>query len=253
MARRKKEEIDDTPSLFDAEEDLMTIKPQVSVRNKRKLAKLVEVEETAMCRRAYGVTELLKLMRLLKPEKGKSYHILTGGNIDLLSHVWWLFYHYAGMKSIFMSCWSINLNDIMMVERMIREGKLGKFEMILGESFRKMFKVESKKIEELQAEGIFGNVYMSSIHSKFCAIETVEGEKIVIESSANCNANRRVEQSIITVSEELHDFYIEYFKELFEIEMCRRTNNEIENAVIIDDIEDDEIPETEEETMPKSW
>ena len=95
MARRKKEEIDDTPSLFDAEEDLMTIKPQVSVRNKRILAKLVDVEETAMCRRAYGVTELLKLMRLQKPEKGKSYHILTGGNIDLLSHVWWLFYHYA--------------------------------------------------------------------------------------------------------------------------------------------------------------
>ena len=87
----------------------------------------------------------------------------------------------------------------MMVERMIREGKLGKFEMILGESFRKMFKVESKKIEEL------------------------------------------------------HDFYIDYFKELFEIEMCRRTNNDIDNAVIIDDIEDDEIPETEEETMQKSW
>ena len=67
MTRRKKEEIDDTPSLFEDEEDLLTIKPQVSVRNKLRLAKLVEVEETAMCMRAYRVTELLKLMRLQKP------------------------------------------------------------------------------------------------------------------------------------------------------------------------------------------
>lgn len=208
-------------------------------RNRNRISALCEIEESAECRRAYGVAELLRITRMQKPRAGKSLHILTGGNIDLLSHIWWMFYHYERLTYVFMSCWSINGNDLLMLERWIAGGKIGKVDLVVGEIYRKKFWVEWGKIEEMQAAGLIGQVYESEIHSKFIAAETSTGEKIVVESSANCNANRLVENNIITVSGELFDFYISYFRELFEIERVRTTNRKIEGTVILDGVDDE--------------
>ena len=43
-------------------------------------------------------------------------------------------------------------------------------------------------------------------------------EKIVVEGSANCNMNPRVEQSVVTVSSKLYDFYRQYMDDLFSVE-----------------------------------
>ena len=40
----------------------------------------------------------------------------------------------------------------------------------------------------------------------------------MVESSANCNMNPRVEQSCITRSDRLHEFYTEYLHEIIEDE-----------------------------------
>ena len=57
-------------------------------------------------------------------------------------------------------------------------------------------------------------------------MEADDGTKLVIESSANCNMNPRVEQSCVTVSEKLYDFYFTYLHEMFDEEQARRTVRE---------------------------
>lgn len=54
-------------------------------------------------------------------------------------------------------------------------------------------------------------------------LEMENGEKIVIESSANCNMNPRIEQSCITVSDELYGFYNVYLHELLNDAESRET------------------------------
>ena len=51
--------------------------------------------------------------------------------------------------------------------------------------------------------------------------------KIVVESSANCNMNPRIEQSVVTVSDELFEFYNTYLHEMFDEEQSRRNVREI--------------------------
>ena len=49
-------------------------------------------------------------------------------------------------------------------------------------------------------------LYTGKIHAKLILAEACSGERIVVESSANANMNPRCEQSVVSVSPELHEF-----------------------------------------------
>ena len=195
------------------------------IKKLRRITDLTVVSAEDEMRRAYGVGELVKLMSD-KPVPGKSYHIITGGAIDLSCHLYWLLRHWPHMKKVLISAWAISGRDILFLEKLLKDGQIDRVELLVGDIFPTKYKMEWKKLMEIYDSGGISAVYKSTIHSKLLLMEAYDGTKLVIESSANCNMNPRVEQSCVTVSEKLYDFYFTYLHEMFDEEQARRTARE---------------------------
>lgn len=195
------------------------------IKKLRRITDLTVVSAEDEMRRAYGVGELVKLMSD-KPVPGKSYHIITGGAIDLICHLYWLLRHWPHMKKVLISAWAISGRDILFLEKLLKDGQIDRVELLVGDIFPTKYKMEWKKLMEIYDSGGISAVYKSTIHSKLLLMEAYDGTKLVIESSANCNMNPRVEQSCVTVSEKLYDFYFTYLHEMFDEEQARRTVRE---------------------------
>lgn len=114
----------------------------------KKKTALCEIELEHRWRRANGVYELVRLMNK-KPERGKSYHILSGGNVDLLSHVLWLELYYTKIKYIFLVCWTISINDLLYLKEKHDNGEIDNIEILLGDLFPKKFKREWDIIQKM--------------------------------------------------------------------------------------------------------
>ena len=209
------------------------------IKKLRRITDLTVVSAEDEMRRAYGVGELVKLMSD-KPVPGKSYHIITGGAIDLICHLYWLLRHWPHMKKVLISAWAISGRDILFLEKLLKDGQIDRVELLVGDIFPTKYKMEWKKLMEIYDSGGISAVYKSTIHSKLLLMEAEDGTKLVIESSANCNMNPRVEQSCVTVSEKLYDFYFTYLHEMFDEEQARRTARETLKLPIDEYISDSE-------------
>lgn len=192
----------------------------------RRTTALTELDVQDEYRRAFGVYQLCQCM-MKKPVPGKSYHIITGGAVDLIAHVQWLNLHWKHFTRLFISAWAISGADILLLEKMHDQGMFDTVEILVGDIFPSKYKMEWEKLIELQTRGIVTNVYKSTIHSKLLLMEADDGTHIVIESSANCNMNPRVEQSCVTVSDKLFDFYWVYLHEMFDEELARLTSKDV--------------------------
>ena len=211
----------------------------MAVKKLRRVTELTEISTEDETRRAFGVGELIKLMSD-KPVPGKSYHILTGGQIDLICHLRWLMRHWPHMKKVLISAWAISGADILLLERWLKNGEIDRVELLVGDIFPTKYKMEWKKLMEIYDSGGISAVYKATIHSKLLLMEADDGTKLVIESSANCNMNPRVEQSCVTVSDKLYDFYFTYLHEMFDEEQARRTHRETFKLPFDEYISDDE-------------
>ena len=109
----------------------------------------------------------------------------------------------------------------MMCKRYLEEGTIGTLELLLGDIFPSKYKREWEKLMEMYDAGVITNIYNSAIHSKVMLIDVDDDTKIVIESSANCNMNPRIEQSCVTVSPELFRFYDVYLHGVLDEEEAR--------------------------------
>lgn len=177
----------------------------------RRTTEVIAIDSLTETRVALGCQSLIRNMSVLncRPEPGTSIHILTKGNIDLLSHVYWVLRYWPKLKRIFISCWAISGSSILLLKKLVESKQIGELTLVVGHIYPKTYRQEWAKITELHEKGIFKNVYYDKTHSKCFLIEEEGGVKIVIEASANCNINRCKEQSIVTVSDELFDFYKE--------------------------------------------
>jgi hypothetical protein len=209
----------------------------------RRVTELIDINPVDEYRRAFGVYQLCQCM-MSKPEPGHAYHIITGGNVDLLAHLQWVMLHWPKIKHVFLSCWAISSPDILLLARMLDEKKIGTLELLLGEIFPTKFKMEWKKLMEMYDAGVITNIFQSTIHSKVMLIHCDDDTKIVIESSANCNMNPRVEQSCVTLNDDLYDFYYSYLHAIIDNEEARYVARETTKKVMNDgnkaDITDDE-------------
>lgn len=172
-------------------------------------------------RRVFGVYQLMQQMGTEKPKPGHSYHIISGGQVDLLAHLQWIFLHWSHVRRVFISAWAISSADILLCARYLEEGTVGQLELLLGDIFPSKYKMEWKKLMEMYNAGKITDIYTSAIHSKVMLILTDDGTKITVESSANCNMNPRIEQSCVTVSDELFDFYDYYLHEVLQNEEAK--------------------------------
>lgn len=223
--------------LFEVEKSALNSSPLNSKKKTRRITALTEINIVDEYRRANGVYELCKCM-MDKPQPGKSYHILTGGNVDLIAHLRWLMLHWKKIKRVFISAWAISGVDILLCKEWLENGEIGELELLLGDIFPNKYKMEWAKLMEMYDAGIITTIYKSTIHSKIMLILADDGTKIVIESSANCNMNPRIEQSCVTVSDKLFDFYDVYLHEILNDEEARYT---VRETVKLQNTEDAEI------------
>ncbi len=217
----------------------------VKVVKNRRTTELVEIDTIDEYRRVNGVYELCKCM-MDKPIAGKSYHILSGGNVDLIAHLRWLMLHWKRIKRVFISAWAISGVDILLCKRWLEDGEIGELELLLGDVFPSKYKMEWQKLMEMYDAGIITNIYKSTIHSKVMLILADDGTKIVIESSANCNMNPRIEQSCVSVSDKLFDFYDIYLHEILNDEEARYV---VRESVKLDNVKDGEIDSYERSSL----
>lgn len=209
------------------EDKLMSLKSERGQRKRkhRRQTELVDIEVEEEYRRCFGVQNLLKVMGLERPRRGHSYHIISGGNVDLIAHVRWLLLHYT-VEDMFLSCWAISVTDILLLKRWHEERKVAHISIIVGDIYPSNYSKEWRKLCEMYDDGMIERLHTSAIHSKLILLKTTEG-CVVVESSANCNMNPRIEQSVVTLNDDLYRFYLDYFDELFTSEMYRNTNKEL--------------------------
>lgn len=141
----------------------------------------------------------------------------------------WIQQHFPKVRRVFLSAWAISAVDILLCKRWLEAGTIGTLELLLGDIFPSKYKKEWEKLMEMYDAGVITNIYNSAIHSKVMLIDVDDKTKIVIESSANCNMNPRIEQSCITVSDELFRFYDVYLHGVLDNEearYCARKSNE---------------------------
>lgn len=95
----------------------------------------------------------------------------------------------------------------------MRGGVIDKLDAYVGEIFPNSYGVEWYMLNQLMNETGCGRVVSFRNHSKIFA-GYGDNFAFVIESSANINTNPRTEQGVITISEELFQFYKDYFDKI---------------------------------------
>lgn len=159
-------------------------------------------------RRVNNDEQIAKLLPA-KIDQGDSWHILSTGDLDVLSFTRHLLAGYGHFDSCVMSTWRINTADIEEIARWIDAGKIGEWHLIIDQRFQRL--APDSYAAMLDLNRIYGDsvsVSMALNHSKLTLLENIEqGEKLVIESSANVNTNRRLENTAIHACAVLHDFY----------------------------------------------
>ena len=196
----------------------------------RRKTELLEVTVVDEYRRANGVYELCQKM-MTRPEPGKAYHILTGGNVDMLSHLQYLMLHWKKIRRVFVTAFVMSGVEIQKCREWLQDGTLGTLEVMLGDLFSRQYKVEWQELCRMYAKGLIKNIFTSRIHAKIMLVEADDSTKIVIESSANCNMNPRIEQSCVTVNSDLFDFYDVYLHEVLNDEEARFAESEAKKLI----------------------
>lgn len=205
----------------------------------RKETAAVELVDCAVeYRRAYGVQQLMKVMGVDAPRENCTYHIFTGGNVDMVSHVRWMLHVYGSLSVVTISAWDIALADIMLLKRWVDRGDIGRIDIIVGDRFPAKHPREWERMREWQARCVHFDVVADGVHARFVAALTSNGDGLVLTSSAACTTNPRVELATFTDSIELYDFYMAQVREWKRLRLERKVRNEIDDLVTDTEMED---------------
>jgi hypothetical protein len=141
-------------------------------------------------------------------ETNFSYHCISHGDIDSLSylrHI--LLAPNIYFEEIIISSWCIGTEDVKEILGFIDSGKLESVKWYVGKIFPGQY-AEAYDLIKKNLD-IFGMTLMVvRNHSKIIAAKNCKLNYFIsIESSANINTNPRIEQTVITASEDLYYFY----------------------------------------------
>jgi len=157
-------------------------------------------------RKAYSEVQLLDLMGI-DFKDGESYHVISGGDIDSLSFLK-VILRQQDLDYCLFSTWCMALPDVLEIENWLKSGKIKKLDAYVGEIFPGSYPEEySKLLEVLKG---YGRVAVFRNHSKIFA---GYGSKFAfaIESSANINTNPRIENTCLTIGEDIYKFYRDFY------------------------------------------
>lgn len=144
-------------------------------------------------------------------EKGVTYHCISKGNIDSLSYMRFVV-RQQKIKYALLSTWAMAVSDVQEIRSWLEKGIVKRFDFYVGENLKypANFPQYNLMIETCKKYG--GRVCLLRNHSK-TAIFFGEKFDVVIESSANCNTNPRIEETVITMDTDLALFYKKFWDE----------------------------------------
>ncbi len=180
-------------------------------------ARAVRIANRHVMRRAKAEADLAELLPPMIAD-GESWHVISHGNIDALSYLRHLVHGYGWFDFVGVSTWCIAKADLEEIAGWLDGGQIDEFALYAGEIFKSQYGDEYEYVQRLQeAYGI--TFVMARNHSKVTLAANHErGLYYVVESSANVNTNPRIEQTCITASRDLYEFYREFFDGLRSID-----------------------------------
>jgi hypothetical protein len=145
---------------------------------------------------------------------GYSYHIISKGDVDALSYLTLMIERHGPFDDFYGSTWTMSRQDCELLDKYLADGLIKRINFFTGEYFAKretsVYATLLKVVEKHQ-----GRLRMFKNHCKLLLVQNTEKQFwAVAEGSANFTTNPRTEQTTITVSRELYDFYKGWFEEL---------------------------------------
>ena len=192
---------------FQAEFTLPELINQIEDTEQKITAKVVKINNQHLFHRLNS-ERMLEDILPLDVEMGASYHVVSGGDIDSFSFLMWIL-RMQRVHRLLCSTWCMAKLDIEEFHRQVVLGRIGELNFYVGEIFPGSYPEEYAEICEVCRDS-GGRVAVFRNHSKVMA---GYGEKFAfaIESSANINTNPRTEQTVVTICQELADFYFEFY------------------------------------------
>jgi hypothetical protein len=157
-----------------------------------------------------------KNLREIFPElrAGHSYHFISAGDVDAVSFLTMLIERHGPFDDFYGSTWTMSRQDCELLDRYLSDGLIKKITFFTGEYFAKReTSVYATLLKVVDRHG--GRMRMFKNHCKLLLVENQATQFwAVAEGSANFTTNPRTEQTTITPSRELYDFYKGWFEEL---------------------------------------
>lgn len=144
-------------------------------------------------------------------EQGVSYHCISKGNIDSLSYMRFVV-RQQKIKYALLSTWAMAMTDVKEIRGWLEKGIVKRFDFYVGENLKYPANFPQYQALIATCKKFGGRVCLLNNHSKV-AIFFGERFDVVIESSANCNGNPRIEETVITMDSELALFYKKFWDE----------------------------------------
>ena len=187
-----------------------------SIKEKIRKSKIVDVKSgtTAIKRRNRHLTRRAKSEEVLRSvlpdyvDTGDSYHVISSGDVDSMSFMTFYMVNYT-FDDVLISTWVIADSDIDNLIDLMKNGRIKKLKLCLGEIYPGTYPDEYSRLLKMRDEFNFQMVVARN-HSKIMLMKNSDMD-LVIESSANVNTNPRMEQTAIHNDKGLYDFYNEFF------------------------------------------
>lgn len=143
---------------------------------------------------------------------GHSLHVLSTGDVDALSYIKGLLALHQYADELHISTWRINTTDLQHLDDLLNQGRIGDFHLLIDPRFERIAPDQYSRALELIGRYPGSTMRLAPNHSKvtlFCNRE--QDVWIAIESSANVNTNKRMEQTSLHRSRQLWTFYADMF------------------------------------------
>ena len=143
---------------------------------------------------------------------GDSWHVCSAGDVDGLSYLAHLL---AAMPAahVIVSTWCMSLDDVQHLAAWLDAGRIGRLDVYVGEIFPSQYAPAYDELcRVLRAHPGGGRCAVFRNHAKVVVFANPARRYFVtVESSANLNTNPRNEQTALTRSRPLADFYRRFF------------------------------------------
>lgn len=179
------------------------------------VAVIESVEEAVRYRKAWSELQLLSVLGLSRPKAGASYHLLTGGEIDQISWIHVILRYVGRLDRLVMTTWKISADGCRDIRNLIVDDKVSSLSLFTGD--RLDYRREPFRAIDDLSKALPNRLCFSCfpVHANVLAgINEAENFAFAVESSANCNINKRIEQACLTVSRQAYSFFNDYFSAL---------------------------------------